>query len=427
MSRRFAARPESLFYGWVVVAAVFVITFIAFGTAYSFGALFHSLETAFGATRADVSLMFSLSGFLYFGLGAVSGPLSDRFGPRALASAGMVVLALGLVLTALSTTLEQASLAYGLGVGVGLGMAYVPSLSTIQRWFIAGRGKATGLAVSGIGAGTLVMPLVAAALTEAAGWRQGYFILAGMCLTLGVGASLLLEASPRTRGLQPDGVPAGRLEANEPSRISEIGPSLADALTSRPFWLLYAGSFLVSLGLYIPFVHLASYAQDHGLPERVGALLLGLLGIGSLLGRLCGGGMADRFGRARSLAMMYAGLAVMSVWWLFSTRFWSLACFALLFGGAYGGLVALQPTLCADYFEGRRRGAVLGVMLTNVALGTLLGPFLAGLAYDMTRSYHLPIALSAAASGCAAMLSLVLEDPILWRRRALGRHIAGQP
>jgi MFS family permease len=412
-------RSGRLFYGWVVVAAVFVITFVGFGIAYSFGALFQPLQAAFGATRADVSLMFSLSGFLYFVLGAVSGPLSDRFGPRVLTSIGMAILTLGLFLAARATTLGEACLAYGLGVGLGVGLVYVPAISTVQRWFIVHRGRATGFAVSGIGAGTLVMPLVVTAVIDATDWRRGYLLLAAMPLTLGLGAALFLEASPQGRGLLPDGALAASSNTAARPLPLDAGPSLVTALASRPFWLLYGGSLFASIGLYIPFVHLAAYAQDHGLSERAGALLLGTLGVGSLLGRFCGGSLADWIGRSRSLAMMYAGLAIMTAWWLCSTGAWALTVFALLFGAAYGAVVALQPALCADYFEGRQRGAVLGVMMTSVAFGTLLGPFLAGLAFDLTGSYTLPIAFSAAASILAAVLSLLLDEPVAWRLRAL--------
>src|SRR5215470_4213224 len=85
-----------IFYGWWVVAAAFAITFIGFGSAYTFSAFLGSLEHDFGASRGSVSLVFSLAGFLYFALGIVSGPLADRFGSRPLALVGMLLLGLGL-------------------------------------------------------------------------------------------------------------------------------------------------------------------------------------------------------------------------------------------------------------------------------------------------------------------------------------------
>src|SRR5579872_4293282 len=89
------ARPR-IFYGWFVVAAAFAITFVGFGSAYTFSAFVEPLQREFDASRGSVSLVFSLAGFLYFGLGLVSGPLADRFGSRRLAVGGMVLTGLGL-------------------------------------------------------------------------------------------------------------------------------------------------------------------------------------------------------------------------------------------------------------------------------------------------------------------------------------------
>ena len=76
------------FYGWCVVAAAFVVTLIGFGSAYTFSSFVESLQREFGASRGSVSLVFSFAGFLYFGLGIVSGPLADRWGARRLGAWG---------------------------------------------------------------------------------------------------------------------------------------------------------------------------------------------------------------------------------------------------------------------------------------------------------------------------------------------------
>lgn len=80
-----------MFRGWFVVAAAFAITFLGFGAAYAFSAFLESLEREFSASRGSVSLVFSLAGFLYFGLGIVTGPAADRWGARRLAVIGMAL------------------------------------------------------------------------------------------------------------------------------------------------------------------------------------------------------------------------------------------------------------------------------------------------------------------------------------------------
>jgi OFA family oxalate/formate antiporter-like MFS transporter len=149
------------FYGWFVVAGAFAVTFVGFGSAYTFSAFVESLQRDFAASRGSVSLVFSLAGVLYFGLGIVSGPLADRWGSRRLAVAGMILVGLGLALAGLARSLDEVYAAYGLGVGLGVGCSYVPVLGAVQRWFVKRRGFASGLAVSGIGVGTLVMPPLA--------------------------------------------------------------------------------------------------------------------------------------------------------------------------------------------------------------------------------------------------------------------------
>ena len=94
--------------------------------------------------------------------------------------------------------------------------------------------------------------------------------------------------------------------------------------------------------------------------------------------------------------------------WACSTAFWGLAAFAFLYGVFYGGLVAILPALVMDYFGGRNVSALIGVLYTSVALGTLVGPSAAGYAFDFSHSYLLPIAASVCANLIAAGVIAVM-------------------
>src|SRR6202043_1829578 len=208
MTSEAALPPNSrIFYGWLVVAAAFAVTFVGFGCAYTFSAFVEPLQRDFGASRGSVSLVFSLAGFLYFGLGIVSGPLADRFGSRRLAVAGMILTGLGLAAASAARSLPGVYAACGLGVGLGVGCAYVPAIGAVQRWFVRRRGFASGLAVSGIGVGTLVMPPLASFFIATLGWRNAYLILGALVAFVGAGMALLIENDPGDRGLGPDGDP----------------------------------------------------------------------------------------------------------------------------------------------------------------------------------------------------------------------------
>src|SRR5882762_2520868 len=181
----FARAHPRIFRGWFVVAGAFAVTFIGFGSAYTFSAFVEPLQRDFAASRGSVSLVFSLAGFLYFGLGVVSGPLADRWGARRLAVIGMLLTGAGLAIASFARSLGEVYAAYGLGVGLGVGCAYVPALGAVQRWFARRRGFASGLAVSGIGVGTLVMPPLASVLIAALGWREAYLVLGGLAAVVG--------------------------------------------------------------------------------------------------------------------------------------------------------------------------------------------------------------------------------------------------
>jgi MFS family permease len=404
MNGQTASPERRVFYGWWVVAAAFAVTFIGFGSAYTFSAFLASLEHDFGASRGQVALVFSLAGFLYFALGIVSGPLADRFGSRPLAVIGMVLAALGLALASTAQNLIEVYLAYGLGIGVGVGCAYVPAIGAVQRWFVRRRGFASGLAVAGIGVGTLVMPPLASLLISSLGWRDAYLVLGVLALAIGGGMALLIENDPRGRGLNPDGD-----EASSRAQPATAGASVRDAIRTTRFVSLYAACLICSFGVFVPFVHLVPFARDHGIADSAAALLLGTIGIGSTAGRFFLGGIADRMGRERSLILMFAGMAAALSIWAVSASVWSLATFALVFGVFYGGWVAVLPSVVMDYFGGRNVSGIIGVLYTSVAFGTLIGPSAAGFAFDLSHSYELPIIASAATNIIAALIVTLMS------------------
>ena len=395
-----APRPRRPFYGWFVVAGSFAVTCIGFGCAYSFSAFMESLQRDFGAARGSVSVVFSLAGFLYFTLGSISGPLADRFGSRRLAVLGMILIGAGLAAAGLAQSLIAVYLAYGLGVGLGVGCSYVPAMGAVQHWFVKRRGFASGLASSGIGVGTLIVPPFASYLITTLGWREAYLTLGAMAAIVGSAMALLIESDPRRRGLGPDG------EAPPPAPRAGAAPgwSIKDALASRQFAGLYLACLACGFGVFVPFVHLTPYAMDHGISRSSAVLLVSALGVGSAVGRFALGGLADKLGRQYSLTAMFAGMACSLVIWLVSSGIGPLTVFAFLFGTAYGGWVALLPAVVMDYFGGRNVSGLIGLLYTSAGIGTLIGPAAAGFAFDLTGSYTAPIVASIGGNVIAAAL-----------------------
>jgi MFS family permease len=389
-------------YGWVVVLCAFALMFVGFGVAYSFAAFFQAFQAEFGAPRAHVSFVFALCALLWFSTGVPGGLLADRFGPRGVCVVGVLCLAAGPLLAAQAKSVEVLYLTYSIGVGVGIGLSYVPSVGAVQRWFTTNRALATGIAVSGIGAGNLAGPLLAAWWIDLFGWRGAYFAIAGLTLVLALPAAIAVENRRVRPGVTQGGAPLP-------------GATLRDALRSRQFWLLYAVAFLICIGFFVPMVHLAPYAHDRGFSDAQGVTLVSLLGLGSLIGRFAIGGIADRLGHMRSLIALAAGLGAMFLlWWVAEERYWMLAVFAVLFGSLYGGYVALAPTLCMDMFGAKNVTAIIATLYTAAGFGTLIGPTVAGAAFDAYGSYDAPIL------GCALLcfIGAALALPLAGARPA---------
>ena len=371
-------------YGWVVVAAAFTLMLVGFAAAYSFAAFFTEFEAEFGASRGDIALVFSVAAFLWFLSGAPAGMLADRYGVRRVALVGTACLVAALWVASRAQSLGVLYLTYSIGIGIGVGLTYVPSVGAVQPWFTANRAFASGLAVAGIGAGNIAGPLFAAWWIELFGWRGAYLAMALVVLVLGGAAAAAIK------------------QKEIPSSGFVEGMTVTQAVRTTPFWLLFASLMLSCIGLFVPMVHLGPYAVDAGYSEAQGVLLVSLIGVGSLLGRFTIGGPADRLGRIPALAAMYVGLGAMFILWWAASAWWLLAVFAVVFGVCYGAYVALLPTIVMDLYGPRSVSGIIGSLYTGCGVGTLLGPWLAGVAYDAMGSYHLPIAAGALFSFASA-------------------------
>ena len=374
-------------YAWVVVWATFVGLAVIFGVAYSFAAFFESFAAEFQARRADISLVFGLCGLIYFALGAGAGVLADRFGPRRVSGAGMVCIAVGLLASSWATSMTMVIICYGIGVGVGVGFVYTPLIGCVQPWFKRRRGLASGIASAGIGAGTLSVPLLITWGVAAMQWRDAMRVLALGVLVLGLTAATLMRRAP-----------AATASGNQ----AVAGATLGQALRSRSFAWLYLMTVLAAPAMFIPFAHVSAAARDMGLGEARAVGLVGLIGIGSLVGRFAIGAVADRVGRPLTLVLAQVSMGLAFLLWWAASGYLSLALFALWMGLSYGGIVSLMPALCMDLFGARAVSSIIGMLYTGAALGNLAGPWLAGWVFDRSGSY-LPVIWACLALQVAAV------------------------
>ena len=372
--------------GWVTVGAAFVAMVAVFGVAYSFGAFFAPMAAEFRTGSGATSLVFSITACCWFLLGSVSGRAVDRVGPRPVLLIGAVALAGGLLSTSAAQQLWVGYLGYGLGVGVAVACGYVPMVAVVSGWFERRRALAVGVAVAGIGVGTLAGAPLAATLIAEYGWRRAHLLLA-------LGGSVLL-------------VVAAFAARRPPRPVGEEPWALRDVVRTREFRAMYVATFLASIALFVPFVYLPTAALANGVSPVAAAALIGVIGVASVVGRLVIGALADRVGRVRTFQASFAVLAASFLIWLVGGSWPWLSAFAVVLGTGYGGWIALQPTLLAQLFGTRGLGGLVGLVYTAAGVGALIGPPLAGVLVDATGGYRWAIA-AAGVAGLGAFVALL--------------------
>lgn len=405
-------------YAWTVLALCFFAILCAQGVRLSFGAFVRPWEEAFDASRGTITLIGSLSFLVYGGSQPFVGRAVDRFGIRRTLVVSSLLVAAGLALSAAAQSPAQLAVTYGVVASLGFGGASgVAASVAVTYWFTERRGLAFALVEAGFGAGQLLLVPLALASVSAVGWRQ---TLVGGALLLSVVVAPTLARRLRDRpedvGLQPIGGPhPAAVDANVAATLEPGAPpagGLAGLVRSRGFWVLAAPFFVCGLTT-TGFVdtHLIPLAQDRGIPSATAGLAVALLAAANVTGILASGPLSDRVDNRLLLAGLYGtrGLSFVALYLLAGGP--ALVGFALLFGLVDFSVVAPTQWLAARYVEPRTVGLAFGCLNAMHQLGSAIGAWLPGLAYDASGSYDGVLVVAAVALGVASATCLALPRP----------------
>ena len=408
-----------LYYGWVVVAVVFLALLVSAGVRAAPAVLINPLETELGWSRAAISFAVSV-GLLLYGLsGPVAGWLMDRFGPTRLTLVGLAVVGGSTLAGAAMTELWQLNLFWGVLSGVGTGVvAPVLGATVANRWFVERRGLVLGVFGAAASAGQLVSVPALMWLVVAVGWREGTVLLAAAVFLILVPVLFFMRDDPTRLGLRPYGAREGEERgtaveespAPEPGTAAEVrGGAVSRALRTPEFWLL-SGSFFIcgASSNGIIGVHFVPHSIDHGIPEVTAASALALMGAMNFVGTIASGWLTDRYDPRKLLAVYYSlrGLSLLLL--PFVTEFAGLAVFAVFFGLDYIATVPPTVALVADRFGRMNVGAVFGWVFFLHQVGAALASYLGGVARDSLGDYTAAFL----AAGILAILAALLASRI---------------
>ena len=399
-------RQPKFFYGYVVVVAGFVILVLMYGTLYSFGVFLKPVLTEFGWTRTMTSGAYSLCFLLSGALAMVAGRLNDRFGPRIVMASSGLLLGLGYLLMSKTSAIWELYLFYGVIIGIGMGGSFTPSLSTVARWFVKRRGLMTGITIAGIGAGTLITPPIANWLISTYSWRTSFTIMGITVLVLIIGLAQFLRRDPSRMGLLPYGA---NVATGERASVDTTGLSLQQTIRTRQFWTLFALYVCAGFFIQIIIVHIVIHTTGLGVSAAAAAVILSIVGGGSVAGRLIAGGTADKLGNKLTIITALILMVAVFFWLQIAKEVWMLYLFATIFGLAYGGILCMMSPLTAELFGLKSHGVLLGIIMFSSTIGGAMGPILAGRLFDTTGSYQMTFIICAVVAVAAFMLAIFIR------------------
>lgn len=407
---------RSIFYGWWVVAAFSVTTFISTGIRHAVGPFLKPIVEDLGLDRASFSAVIALSLLLYGVFMPLAGMALDRFSVRVVTTVGTVVLVASLVLTALVSNFWEFAIVYGVLVPLGLaGTGPVIASGVVARWFSRRRG--TALSVLGSASMTGMSLLVPAVtwLILTTGWRTTYMIIAGGVLVLVLPLCLwIVRDSPESVGLTPDGAPLKPGTAAAPVERVSAG----EALQTLAFWQLAGSFFTCGFSMSLLSAHGIPMLTDHGYSPMFASWALGVLGGSSIGFTVMLGALGDRFGRRPVLSAIYAGrILIFAGFFLIRDNPAAILAVAVLGGITMAGTGSMTSALTADIYGRFSVSSVFGLIFLVHQTGSALGSWLAGALFESTGGYGAAYALACLFLAVAAIVALKIDKGArrIWR------------
>ena len=420
MSSQFTEQPSvwqarlPFFYGWVIVAVVFLRSFTSAGALWSLGVLSVPIHDELGWSRSVI-----FAGITLRTLGAALGGvflgkyLDMKGGPRVLAFLSGVIAAAALMSVALVQEPWQFLLIFGVIGGLfGAGPAGPLMGAVVPKWFSRRRGRAVATATMGTGLAAFLLPSLVNLVSEGVGWRLTFVAMGGLVVMLAVLPSLLLKTQPEDIGLGPDGdaiEPASTGGAG-PRRREEISFTAGQAFRTTTLWLLVAVAVFGSVSPTAYPANLVSAYVDRGFSTATAAAAFSAYGMLSFSSRFLWGYLADRLHIRRLLLIIAVYTGTVLPLFLILPGDSALISGAIT-GAGIGGWVGLNQLVWVTYFGRANLGSIIGKVRPFITLSGATGPLYVAALADVSGSYTASIAVMAISWWFCSLALLFLRPP----------------
>lgn len=375
---------------WSVVVPCFLGIMLISAHGHALGVMIRPLEQEFGWPRAQISAGFLFISVLALALGPLIGRAVDRLGARSIALFGIPFYCS--MLACLSLANHSIYSWWGLWILVAVGsMTILPVvwISVLNGYFFLSRGLAMAIALSGTGMGAAIWPYLTNTLVEELGWRMAYvglaMISAAICFPI---TWLLFRDAGGARPWRRDGQPADPSQSGPATAAP--GPTVRKQMASRRFYKLAGASIVFAIASCALTNNMVPVLIGEGLDPAAAAATAGLLGIGSITGRIVGGFLLDRLDGNKVAAVSVLLPIIPTTILLLTDQSQAWAAFAcLIMGLSVGTELDCCAYLAARHFGTRNFGTLFGSINGMLLFGAGLAPLTANAVFDATRSYDL--------------------------------------
>ncbi|MBU4319244.1 MAG: MFS transporter [Proteobacteria bacterium] len=386
-------KQSKLFFGWYVAGVGTISLLFAYGVRAAFAIFFPYILEDLQMSRTLISGVVSLSLLVNFLLTPVAGFAVDKYGPKWLIVGGAFFCGTSLICMPLVSKLWHLYVIYGVTFAVGVNfMGMTVSNSMCVNWFIKKRATAIAITTAGSALGAAIFNPVSQKLIAAHGWKMAFAIIGVMMLAVVIPMALIFaKKRPEDVGLATDGddpEEARKIAAMMAAAMQkEIQFTMAEVSKTPNFWFMALGWLIMaSCGGFL--LHIVAYCMEKGISAAEAAWALGYMALVGVASRFFWAPVNDRLNNRK--VSVVSGLFIYSIGWIALLMIKKpahlyIAATILGFGGAG---VALMPALVGDQFGRLSMGKIYGFINLFGAIGGAIGPVVAGLVYDTTKSYN---------------------------------------
>ncbi|KAI1068735.1 hypothetical protein LB507_006065 [Fusarium sp. FIESC RH6] len=357
--------PDGGLQAWLVAAGAACIFFSCLGFANSFGVMqeYYMTHQLRGHSADAVAWIGSVSTFIQFAAGALSGPLFDRYGSWVIRPAAIMYV-FATMMTSLCTKYWHFMLAQGVLMGTAMAFLQIPAFAALSQYFDKKKAAAFGLAVSGSSIGGIVFPIALSKMLNDSSLGFGWSIRIMGFVMIPLMSFSCIAVRPRL-----------------PSRESSF--ARLDAFKDPLFLLIITSLFFLFIGMFAPLFFIPSYAVSRGVNPTLASYFLAITNAASTFGRVIPGILADKYGRLNiySIGGLCTGVVILCMNETKTTA--ALVVYAAAFGFTSGTIISgASAAFGLVVKDPRDSGAYMGMGLAVSSFAALIGPPVNGALVD---------------------------------------------